>query len=244
MVNRIWLDVPYAENDQAKAAGARWNPAAKRWYVPRKGMTALQPWAAAPDVPDLLPGEDRTLGEGLFVDLVPSSCWFTNVRSCVTSRDWERLRRMITRRAGMRCEACGAAENRDAKRWLEAHERWVYDDATRVQRLKRLICLCTDCHTVTRYGYAQVRGLETIAGAKLVSGRGGESAAGPGRSLHDIPATAQLHRDAKPVNDDELLVAVVSTLQWKQTWIIRMSDGRYARVSRLRLTAPRGKRAP
>ncbi|MYV47897.1 DUF5710 domain-containing protein [Streptomyces sp. SID2888] len=168
MVNRIWLDVPYAEKDQAKAAGARWDPAAKRWYAPRKGMTALQPWAAAPDVPDLLPGEDRTLGEGLFVDLVPSSCWFTNVRSCVTPRDWERLRRMITRRAGMRCEACSAAENRDAKRWLEAHERWVYDDATRVQRLKRLICLCTDCHTVTHYGYAQVRGLESKAFAHLV----------------------------------------------------------------------------
>ncbi|MEU6406064.1 DUF5710 domain-containing protein [Streptomyces sp. NPDC046985] len=168
MVDRIWLDVPYAEKDQAKAAGARWDPAAKRWYAPRKGMTALELWAAAPDVPDLLPGEDRTLGEGLFVDLVPSSCWFTNVRSCVSPRDWERLRRMITRRAGMRCEACGAAENRDAKRWLEAHERWVYDDAARVQRLKRLICLCTECHTVTHYGYAQVRGLESKAFAHLV----------------------------------------------------------------------------
>jgi hypothetical protein len=168
VVERIWLDVPYAEKDQAKQAGARWGPAAKRWYAPRKGMTALQPWAAAPDVPDLLPGEDRTLGQGLFVDLVPSSCWFTNVRSCVAPRDWERLRRMITRRAGMRCEACGAVEDRDAKRWLEAHERWVYDDTARVQRLKRLICLCTDCHTVTHYGYAQVRGLESKAFAHLV----------------------------------------------------------------------------
>lgn len=77
-----------------------------------------------------------------------------------------------------------------------------------------------------------------------MSGCGGESAVGPGRSLHDISATARLYRDAKLVNDDELLVAVASTLQWKQTWIIRMSDGRYARVSRLRLTAPREKRAP
>ncbi|MEV5508564.1 DUF5710 domain-containing protein [Streptomyces orinoci] len=168
MVERIWLDVPYAEKDQAKAAGARWDPAAKRWYAPRTGLTALQQWAAAPDVPDLLPGEDRTLGQGLFVDLVPSSCWFTNVRSCVAPRDWERLRRMITRRAGMRCEACGASEDRTAQRWLEAHERWVYDDAAHVQRLKRLICLCTDCHTVTHYGYAQVRGLESKAFAHLV----------------------------------------------------------------------------
>ncbi|RZD80934.1 DUF5710 domain-containing protein [Streptomyces albidoflavus] len=167
MAERIWLDVPYAEKDQAKAAGARWDPAAKRWYAPLKGMTALEPWTAAPDVPDLLPGEDRTLGDGLFVDLVPSSCWFTNVRSCVTPRDWERLRRMITRRARMRCEACGTGEDRTAQRWLEAHERWVYDDATRIQYLKRLICLCTDCHTVTHYGYAQVRGLESKAFAHL-----------------------------------------------------------------------------
>ncbi|MGX8904183.1 DUF5710 domain-containing protein [Streptomyces netropsis] len=168
MVERIWLDVPYAQKDEAKRAGARWDPAVKRWYAPREGMTALAPWAAAPDIPDLLPGEDRTLGSGLFVDLVPSSCWFTNVRSCVTQQDWERLRRMITRRAGMCCETCGAGEDRQAKRWLEAHERWEYDGTRRVQTLKRLICLCTDCHTVTHFGYAQVRGLEAQAFAHLV----------------------------------------------------------------------------
>lgn len=62
------------------------------------GMTALDRWQARPDVPDLLPGEDRNFGSGLFVDLVPSSCWFSNARSCVDQRDWERLRRMITNR--------------------------------------------------------------------------------------------------------------------------------------------------
>ena len=164
---RIWLDVPFAEKDEAKAAGARWDPAAKRWYAPRPGMAALQRWAAAPEVPDLLPGEDRSLGSGLFVDLVPSTCWFTNVRSCVDARDWERLRRMVTRRAGRRCEVCGAAEDRAARRWLEVHERWVYDERTRVQALRRLVCLCTDCHTVTHFGLAQVRGLAGRAFAHL-----------------------------------------------------------------------------
>ncbi|MDX2296671.1 MULTISPECIES: DUF5710 domain-containing protein [Streptomyces] len=180
MAERIWLDVSYAEKDRAKAAGARWDPAAKRWYAPRAGIAALEPWAAAPDVPELLPGEDRTLGDGLFVDLVPSSCWFTNVRSCVSPGDWERLRRMITRRAGRRCEACGAGEDRQARRWLEAHERWVYDEPARVQRLRRLICLCTDCHTVTHFGYAQVRGLEARAFAHLsrVTGMDGPTARG------------------------------------------------------------------
>ncbi|MEF3112339.1 DUF5710 domain-containing protein [Streptomyces chrestomyceticus] len=187
-VERVWLDVPFAEKDEAKKGGARWDPAAKRWYAPRAGTAALRRWAAAPDVPDLLPGEDRGLGSGLFVDLVPRSCWFTNVRSCVTARDWERLRRTITRRAGRRCETCGAAEDRGAGRWLEAHERWVFDDTARVQTLKRLICLCTDCHTVTHFGYAQVRGLEARAFAHLtkVTGMTGEAARQHVRDAFDV----------------------------------------------------------
>jgi len=30
----IFLNVPYAEKDDARALGARWNPGRKRWYVP------------------------------------------------------------------------------------------------------------------------------------------------------------------------------------------------------------------
>ncbi|ASR33859.1 DNA primase [Prauserella marina] len=161
--DRIWLDVPYREKDPAKAAGARWDPAAKRWYAPRPGMTELERWAARPDVPQLLPGEDRGFGSGLFVDLVPSSCWFTNVRYCITERDWERVRRMLLGRAQQRCEACERGEDREIRRWLEAHERWSFDSATRTQKLMRLICLCSDCHRTTHYGLAQVKGQEASA---------------------------------------------------------------------------------
>jgi hypothetical protein len=160
---RIWLDVPFTEKDSAKRAGARWDPAARRWYAPRPGIAALDRWAAAPDIPDLLPGEDRSLGSGLFVDLVPNTCWFTNVRSCVAAKDWERLRRTIINRASHRCEVCAATTDRDAQQWLEVHERWTYDEVTKVQRLGRLICLCTNCHTVTHFGLAQIKGLETQA---------------------------------------------------------------------------------
>lgn len=170
--NRIWLDVPYAEKDEAKARGARWDSAAKRWYAPRPGMAALNGWHALPDVPELLPGEDRTFGSGLFVDLVPSSCWFTNVRSCVSQRDWERLRRMIVTRAGERCEACGRGTDREAGRWLEAHERWSYDDSANVQALHRLICLCTDCHTTTHFGLAGIRGKDAEARKHLIAVEG------------------------------------------------------------------------
>ncbi|WP_433237720.1 DUF5710 domain-containing protein [Streptosporangium sp. CA-135522] len=47
-VERLWLDVPYSEKDEAKALGARWDPAAKRWYAPRTGLAGLQRWAALP----------------------------------------------------------------------------------------------------------------------------------------------------------------------------------------------------
>jgi Domain of unknown function (DUF5710) len=165
--NRIWLDVAFAEKGEAKAHGARWDPAARRWYAPRPGMTALDRWQARPDIPDLLPGEVRNFGSGLFVDLVPSSCWFSNVRSCVDQRDWERLRRMITIRAGRRCEVCYRSEDREARRWLEAHERWAYDDSNNVQALRRLICLCTDCHTATHFGLASINGKSAEASEHL-----------------------------------------------------------------------------
>jgi len=159
--------VPYAEKDEAKALGARWDPQVKRWYDPRPTTPGLDRWAARPDVPDLLPGEDREFGAGLFVDLIPSSCWFTNVRTCVSPQDWERLRRAITRRAGQRCEVCGADENHGVSRGLEAHERWAYDAHNGVQALRRLICLCTDCHRTTHFGHAKVTGQADQAFAHL-----------------------------------------------------------------------------
>lgn len=58
MAGRIWLDVPFSEKDEAKALGASWDAAAERWYAPRPGMTALDPWGAQPDLPALLPGEE------------------------------------------------------------------------------------------------------------------------------------------------------------------------------------------
>lgn len=73
---------------------------------------------------------------------------------------------MVTGRARRRCEVCGAGEERERAprpRWLEVHERWAYDDRRRVQALRRLVCLCTDCHTSTHYGLAQLRGLEAAA---------------------------------------------------------------------------------
>jgi len=42
---RIYLDVPYAEKDDAKRNGARWDFNLKRWYVTElEDITELEKW--------------------------------------------------------------------------------------------------------------------------------------------------------------------------------------------------------
>ena len=64
----------------------------------------------------------------------------------------------------------GESSNRSAlNRWLEVHERWAYDEDAHRQVLKRLVCLCTDCHHVTHYGHsAKVLGIEDEVFSHLV----------------------------------------------------------------------------
>src|SRR4051794_8076742 len=165
MPDRLWLDVPYAEKDAAKSAGARWDPDQRRWYAPQVALLPkLGRWKSR--IPELLPGEDLSFGQGLFVDLVPSTCWFTNVRSCVDEGQWDALRSMVYRRAGNRCGACGAPRGRDRQR-LEAHARWAYDEDAYSQTLRRLIALCWSCHRATHFGFAQVTGTSAEAKAHL-----------------------------------------------------------------------------
>lgn len=46
---RLNLKVPFAEKDQAKKLGARWDPARKLWYI--EGKTDLAPFARWSPVP-------------------------------------------------------------------------------------------------------------------------------------------------------------------------------------------------
>jgi hypothetical protein len=91
----------------------------------------------------------------LTVELVPSTCWYTNVRSHVPRAVWDRLRRRVAAETGHRCEICGGR----GRRWpVECHEVWHYDDATKVQRLERLVALCPACHQVKHAGFASKQG--------------------------------------------------------------------------------------
>jgi hypothetical protein len=93
--------------------------------------------------------------ELLTIELVPKTSWYRNVRSNVSTAEWERLKKITFSRAGHVCEVCGGR----GKKWpVECHEVFAYDDEQRVQKLVKLVALCPSCHEVKHIGLAGVRG--------------------------------------------------------------------------------------
>lgn len=68
---KTYLNVPYAEKDAAKALGARWDAANKKWYVPaNKDITLFGKWqtdavvSVAPSNSALKPAAQKSSGNG------------------------------------------------------------------------------------------------------------------------------------------------------------------------------------
>lgn len=91
-------------------------------------------------------------------ELVPDSCWYSNLRSILSQRQWDAVRRDAYARASGKCMICGAAVAR-----LEAHERWEYDEINAVQRLADVVAVCRSCHEVIHIGRTQLMGREREA---------------------------------------------------------------------------------
>jgi hypothetical protein len=145
-----YLHVPFDEKDEAKKLGAKWDPEKKSWYAPNMEKSLIERWKSQPIN---LCNEDRTYGgNDLFIDLIPRTCWFTNVRYCVKKQDWERLRKHVYNRVDNKCECCKSNIS------LEAHERWDYDEKNHIQKLVRIVALCQLCHQSTHIGLAGING--------------------------------------------------------------------------------------
>ncbi len=86
-------------------------------------------------------------------ELVPDSCWYSNLRSILPEGQWNALRKKAYARAEGKCMICGAMPHR-----LEAHEQWEYDEKNAVQRLKNIIAVCPACHAVIHIGRTQLKG--------------------------------------------------------------------------------------
>ena len=91
----------------------------------------------------------------LRVELVPRTCWMSNVRSLMSEWSWRKLRTEVAEDSGSRCEICAGRGRRYP---VECHEVWWYDDDRQVQKLLRLQALCPMCHYVKHLGRSIHRG--------------------------------------------------------------------------------------
>lgn len=107
---------------------------------------------------------ERSESPKLTIELVPKTCWFSNVRSNVSRSEWDRLRKASAAQAQYKCEVCGG----QGQRWpVECHEIWDYDDDSARQTLTGLISLCPACHEVKHMGFTELKGKRIPATAHL-----------------------------------------------------------------------------
>lgn len=104
----------------------------------------------------------------LTIELVPSTCWFSNVRSELPQKEWGRLRKESYAKAKYRCEICGGSGTEQGyKHPVECHEIWHYDDENKIQTLGGLIALCPKCHQVKHIGRTTIIGRQAEAFAHM-----------------------------------------------------------------------------
>lgn len=89
----------------------------------------------------------------LTIELIPNSAWGNNLRSYLTTTEWDKVRKKCYKQANYVCEICGGVGKRHP---VECHERWEFEGNT--IRLIGLIALCPNCHTVKHIGRAQAVG--------------------------------------------------------------------------------------
>jgi len=104
----------------------------------------------------------------LTIELVPSTCWFSNVRSQLPTKEWDRLRKESYAKANHKCEICnGSGLEQGYKHPVECHEIWSYDDEKKIQKLEGLISLCPQCHQVKHIGRTTIIGKQPEAFKQL-----------------------------------------------------------------------------
>ena len=100
-------------------------------------------------------------------ELIPDSCWYSNLRTLLKPKHWDILRKDAYSRAGGKCMICARKVTR-----LEAHERWEFNEQTKVQKLTDIIAVCHLCHSVIHIGRTQLMGGEDSAIKNLMKVNG------------------------------------------------------------------------
>ena len=145
----IYLNIPYSDKKIAKKYGGVWDKHCKKWFCDNEDNELCKLYEPYKNIAII--GENREFGDNsLYIDMIPKTSYFKNVRSIFSNSDWNLIRHHIYERVSYKCECCGAKRFK----YLEAHERWDFDFTTKKQKLMRIIALCKLCHSATHYGHS------------------------------------------------------------------------------------------
>lgn len=92
----------------------------------------------------------------LTIELVPSTCWASNLRNLLPKATWDRIRKSSYAKFNHRCGICLAIGR------LSCHEIWEYDDIHKIQKLVGFIALCDLCHYIKHIGFAGVQATKGV----------------------------------------------------------------------------------
>ena len=82
----------------------------------------------------------------LEIDAIPSPSWGVSLRNKMVRSQWDKLRKQVHERNGLKCQICGSPEK------LHCHELWEFHDKSGVQQLTGLGTICNMCHHVHHFG--------------------------------------------------------------------------------------------
>lgn len=87
----------------------------------------------------------------LTIELVPKTAWNKSLAQTLPRSVWTNIRTNYIEQKGKKCEICSQTNG-----IFNLHEIWSYDDIKHIQKLDRLILLCTMCHHVKHIGLTQI----------------------------------------------------------------------------------------
>ena len=148
-MSNVYLNIPYSDRKIVKTLGGKWDPKNKKWYC-EEDNELCSLYEVYKEINII--GEDRDYGSNkLYIDMIPKTTYFKNVRSLFNDSDWNLIRHHIYERVNYKCECCGKKK----MKYLDAHERWEFNEETQTQKLVRIIALCKLCHAATHYGHSK-----------------------------------------------------------------------------------------
>ncbi len=86
-------------------------------------------------------------------ELVPDGCWHSNLRYILKKEEWDFIKNDVKKRSNFTCQICGKKT-----KFLDAHERFFYDEKTCTQKLVDVIAVCKDCHSAIHIGFTSLKG--------------------------------------------------------------------------------------